>query len=989
MGRSIQTMNESHFHDAHIKKEQANIETSSEVNHEELASNALKHYQEKHLTVAKEICLNILGKIPGDEDSLHLLGMIAFDENKFRESIGYLQQAVQENPDSWKSQYALGCTLSALDYDKESILHFRKSLILNPEECCIHYETGLVLEKCQEIEPAYRCYESCLKLEPEHLGALTRSGIILFLNGNLDEADTYLLAALNICADDPVLRYYYAEVLKAKEDYTQAIDWLQSILKTHPQSHEASFSLAEILYFQNSFPESLQYYEHSLSLNPNNAQAWVKLGTVYKYLKNDEQTKNCFEKAIAFDPLNSEACFNLGKHYHIKEEYSQAEKYYLKGVELDPNHSDGFNNLGVVQHLQDKNEEAIQNYRKSIEASPEHSKAYSNIELALFNQKKYNEVILFCEQAIQFQPENVIHYHHKGVCSLEIGNAEEAVPLLLKAIDLDSDNAESHYFLGNAYKELNDFKKALAAYQRALDIKPDMLLAKYNKANAYKNAENYERALECFYELLKDHPDHIPSLITMANIHRNIDQVDEAIATLESVMKQTGENPALKLWALSLCPKVVFSIEELINHHKKGIESLRRLSTISQKLTPEEVITSGSPPSYFLQFHGFDSLPLKRAYGEYYDQVIQRTHQVKLSERPSVGIFVTDGHEGVFIRYLGRLLELFKTQDFELVILCSKKCRANIRERISVEHLSFEVLSKKFPEILDQIAKRGFDVLYHWEVGSDLLNYFLPFYQLAPQQVTSVGLPESTGIPQMTHYLSSRIHEGESSASQYSEKLILGQSLITVQNRMEIIEKKSRSFYGIPDDKTIYFIGQKVHKFHPDIDLLLGEILERDPNGLIVIPSDKSKCYAEKLNKRFSKTIPNVCERIHFVPRLTHNEFYCLVSLSDVILDTLYYGSGLSVLDFLSFNKPVVTLPGEFLRGKVTAGTFRHIGINEFIAESHEDYVLKANQLGTDEEYRKHWEKKVQEKSSIIFENHDAVQDYHDVFSSLIQKNRS
>ncbi len=989
MGGSIQTMSESHFHNAHTQQGQANIEVSSEINNEELAISALKHYQEKHLSVTKEICLNILKKNPADEDTLHLLGMIAFDENEFRESIGYLQQAVQKNPESWKSHYALGCTLSALDYNKESILHFRKALILNPEECCVHYETGLVLEKCQEIEPAYRCYESCLILEPEHLGALTRTGIILFLNGDIDEAGTHMLAALNICADDPVLRYYYAEVLKAKEDYTQAIDWLQSILKTHPQSHEASFSLAEILYFQNSFPESLQYYEHTLSLKPNNSPAWVKLGSVYNYLKNIEQAKNSYEKAIAFDPLNTEAYFNLGKHYHIKEEYSQAEIYYSKVTELDSKHSDGFNNLGVVQHLQNKMDESIQNYRKSIEISPEHSKAYSNIENALFIQKQYNEVISFSELATRYQPENAIHYHFLGASYLEKGDVKEAVPFLQKAIDLDSENSESHYLLGNAYKELNEFEKGIDAYQEALKVKPDMLLARFNLAEIYKKTKDYERSLECLDEILGDHPDHIPSLITLANIQRNIDQVDEAIDSLESVIKRTGENPALRLWILSMCSKVVFSEEELIKHHKEGIEGLKRLSVIPQKLLPEEVISNYSPPSYLLQFHGFDSLPLKKAYGQYFDQIIQRPQPVKLADRPSVGIFVTDGHEGVFIRYLGKMLELFKTSEFELVILCSKQCRTNIQDRISVNHISFEVLSNKFSEMLDQIASRGFDVIYHWEVGSDLQNYFLPFYQLAPQQITSVGLPESTGIPKMSHFLSSKIHENENSASQYSEELILGQSLLTVQNRMEISEKLSRSHFGIPENKTIYFIGQKIHKFHPHFDPYLNEILKRDPDGLVVIPSDKSKCNAEKLKKRFSQTMPNVCDQIHFVPRLTHNEFYCLVSLSDVILDTIYYGSGLSVLDFLSFNKPVVTLPGEFLRGKVTAGTFRHIGINEFITETQEDYVLKANQLGTDTEYRNYWEKKVQEQSSILFENHDAVQDYHDVFSSLIQKNRN
>ncbi len=103
----------------------------------------------------------------------------------------------------------------------------------------------------------------------------------------------------------------------------------------------------------------------------------------------------------------------------------------------------------------------------------------------------------------------------------------------------------------------------------------------------------------------------------------------------------------------------------------------------------------------------------------------------------------------------------------------------------------------------------------------------------------------------------------------------------------------------------------------------------------------------------------------------------------------MYYGAGLSVLDFISFNKPVVTLPGEFLRGKVTAGTFRFMGIDEFTVDSKEEYVKKAIQLGIDPDYRNFWEEKVHEATSSIFNNNDAVQDYAKLFCSLIQKNRS
>ena len=51
-----------------------------------------------------------------------------------------------------------------------------------------------------------------------------------------------------------------------------------------------------------------------------------------------------------------------------------------------------------------------------------------------------------------------------------------------------------------------------------------------------------------------------------------------------------------------------------------------------------------------------------------------------------------------------------------------------------------------FDHIVETIRGAEFDVLYHWEVGSDVTNYFLPFFKLAPVQCTGAGLPATSGI---------------------------------------------------------------------------------------------------------------------------------------------------------------------------------------------------------------------------------------------------
>ena len=46
-----------------------------------------------------------------------------------------------------------------------------------------------------------------------------------------------------------------------------------------------------------------------------------------------------------------------------------------------------------------------------------------------------------------------------------------------------------------------------------------------------------------------------------------------------------------------------------------------------------------------------------------------------------------------------------------------------------------------------QVRAAACDLIYYWEVGSDAMNYFLPFARLAPVQCTGWGSTMTSGVP--------------------------------------------------------------------------------------------------------------------------------------------------------------------------------------------------------------------------------------------------
>ena len=79
-------------------------------------------------------------------------------------------------------------------------------------------------------------------------------------------------------------------------------------------------------------------------------------------------------------------------------------------------------------------------------------------------------------------------------------------------------------------------------------------------------------------------------------------------------------------------------------------------------------------------------------------------------------------------------------------------------------------------------------------------------------------------------------------------------------------------------------------------------------------------------------------------------------------------------------NKPVVTLAGEFMRGRVTLAQYRMMGIEDFIADNLEEFSAIALRLGTDAGYRTEMETRIAEASPCLFDEDAALEEFEKFF---------
>jgi predicted O-linked N-acetylglucosamine transferase (SPINDLY family) len=406
-----------------------------------------------------------------------------------------------------------------------------------------------------------------------------------------------------------------------------------------------------------------------------------------------------------------------------------------------------------------------------------------------------------------------------------------------------------------------------------------------------------------------------------------------------------------------------------------------------------DFVEAGAFPGFAFSYHGRNQRLLKEQFAAFYEPYFRDQPPPTgsgLRDRKRIGILVTQRHEGLFIRCMSGIIERLDRERFEVAILCSRSIAQRLKREIHGDDLQFIAFDNSAAGAIERIRAAACDLIYYWEVGSDAVNYFLPFARLAPVQCTGWATSITSGVPAVDYFLSSELIEtpyaGEAnSAEQYTERLWLSKTLFMYAPRLAPVAPAAAAHFGLPDDRSLYVCFQNPLKIHPDTDALFAQILAADPRGLIVL-SGRQPAVVRLLKERFTRRIPQAAQRIVFLPPQSFADYCRLLQLADVILDTPHYGAGSSCYDLFSCNIPVVTLPGELIIGRITQACYRKMGVDDLIVRSGEEYVANAVQVATDRDYRSNVTKRIADRSDVLFNDTEAVREHERFFEQATQE---
>ncbi|MBD2277690.1 FkbM family methyltransferase [Aphanizomenon flos-aquae] len=569
------------------------------------------------------------------------------------------------------------------------------------------------------------------------------------------------------------------------------------------------------------------------------------------------------------------------------------------------------------------------------------------------------------------------HENQKVIVNKQV----EQIPLY-SLENLKEVSAEQFFFqLGNSLFSQSKYQEAIIQYQKFQQIQIGNAEFYWSFSECFRQLNLLEQCFAVLQEGIKLYPVNAKLHFTVIVNYQMSGRVQEAITAANIALDNLPNNRTFQLISNLILPSVYDQVEEINAYRqrfKQGLDNLINnipLNNIEDQ--QNTLIATSCWTNFYLPYQADNVLILQSQYGNWLHQIMKANYPqwgmpllmppLKENQKIRIGYASHYLHSYSGTLWLTGWLRYCDHNNFEIYCYYTGNQADAITEKFQEYSDFFYHIPDNLPAVCEQIIADKLHILVYPEIGMDAPTMQMAGLRLAPVQCAAWGHPVTTGLPTIDYFLSSELMEGQNAQEHYSEKLILLPNIGVSYPKPYIPSViKTRSDYGLSDDDVIYLCCQAPFKYLPQYDFIVAEIASRVSQAKFVFL--RGNVLKPRLQRAFAAVGLNsedYCVHLNIPERL---DYLMINLLSDVYLDTFTWSGGNTSLEAIACNLPIVTCPGEFMRGRHTDSFLKMIGVTDTIASNEQEYIEIAVRLGLD----KPWRRSIAERMS---QNHDCLFD--------------
>ncbi len=286
-------------------------------------------------------------------------------------------------------------------------------------------------QQAGDLDAAARAYEEILRIDGNHIDALTNLGALELQRGNFTDAVRLLDASLSRKPDQFFALNCIGCALQELGDIDSAVKCFQRSVSLRPDFADAHYNCGNALYAQGRRDEALAAYDRALSVAPDYADAVLNRGIVLAELARFDEALASFDSLAVRYPDHPVSHFNRGAALSELGRYEEALAAYDRYLALAEDDAEIHNRRGNMQRALGRGLDALASY----------------------------------DAALQFDDGIVeLHLNRAGVL-LDLHFAKDSLESVDAALSLDPGNEDAHAIRGRALLSLRRHREAIAAFE--------------------------------------------------------------------------------------------------------------------------------------------------------------------------------------------------------------------------------------------------------------------------------------------------------------------------------------------------------------------------------------------------------------------------------------------------------------------------------------------------------------------------------------------
>ncbi|EGS23748.1 uncharacterized protein CTHT_0004500 [Thermochaetoides thermophila DSM 1495] len=347
-------------------------------------------------------------------------------------------------------------------------------------------QIGQLAELMGNLDDAMGAYERALRHNPQSIPAMTAISCVLRTREEFQKAAEYLQAILRLDETNGEAWGNLGHCFLMMDDLQQAYNAYQNALVHLPSPKDPRLWYGiGILYDRyGSLDHAEEAFANVMAMAPDFDKAheiYFRLGIIYKTQQKYQQSLDCFKYIVNSPPpplTEEDIWFQIGHVYEQQKDFENAKAAYHRVLETNPNHAKVLQQLGWLYHNSspsyEAQERAIEYLEKSVAANQADAQSWYLLGRCYMQLQKYPKAYEAYQQAVYRDGRNPTFWCSIGVLYYQINQYRDALDAYSRAIRLNPDISEVWYDLGTLYESCNNqIADALDAYQRALELDPN------------------------------------------------------------------------------------------------------------------------------------------------------------------------------------------------------------------------------------------------------------------------------------------------------------------------------------------------------------------------------------------------------------------------------------------------------------------------------------------------------------------------------------